>query len=106
MIGSAGSFSRIAFDTAMAERSCGPPMTVTPTAPTDPSLTLRTAVATKSRSTLPSMIVDAYLPSSAADKLRTARGNARVTVRRDRRIDEQNTLRTSCLCSSGSTVRA
>jgi hypothetical protein len=40
----------------------------TPIAPTEPSLTARAAVEMKSRSTLPSMIVDGYLPSSDADK--------------------------------------
>ena len=74
MIGSVGSFSRIAFDTAIAERNWGPPMTVMATAPTVPSLTVRKAVAMKSRSTLPSMIVEAYLPSIDADKLNTASG--------------------------------
>src|ERR1700679_1021610 len=44
-------------------------MTVTPTAATGPSPTARTAVETKSRSILPSMIVDWYLPSSATDNL-------------------------------------
>src|ERR1700677_827145 len=73
-MGTEGCLARMAFDTSIAESSCGPPMTVTPTAATEPSLTWRTAVETKSRSTLPSMIVDVYLPSSAADKLRIARG--------------------------------
>src|SRR5580692_7702780 len=74
MIGTSGAFSRIAFDTAIAERNCGPPMTVMPTAATGPSPTVRTTVETKSRSILPSMIVDWYLPSSAADKLIIASG--------------------------------
>src|SRR6266404_4480792 len=75
MMGTVGRLSRIAFDTAIAESNCGPPMTLTPTAPTEPSLTARTAVEMKSRSTLPSMIVDGCLPSSDADRLRIARGN-------------------------------
>src|ERR1700678_278006 len=74
MMGTSGAFSRIALDTAIAERNCGPPITVTPTAETCPSLTARTAVETKSRSTLPSMIVGLYLPSSAADRRIIASG--------------------------------
>ena len=77
MIGTVGNFSRMAFDTAIAESNCGPPMTVTPTAATEPSPMARKAVETKSRSTLPSMIVDGYLPSSAADKLRSREGSVR-----------------------------
>ena len=38
-------------------------------------LRLRSAVAVKSRSMLPSMMLESYLPSSAADRFRTARGN-------------------------------
>ena len=44
MIGTVGSLSRIAFDTAIAEHNCGPPITVTPTAATDPSPMARKAV--------------------------------------------------------------
>src|SRR5216684_2554162 len=75
MIGIAGALSRMAFETAIAARSCGPPMIVTPTAPTRVSLMVRSTVAMKSRSMLPSMMVDEYLPSSAMDRLRTAKGN-------------------------------
>ncbi len=58
----------------MAEVSCGPPMTVTPTQSMRPSSTARIAVPMKSRSMLPSMMVGACLPSSAADRFRTASG--------------------------------
>ncbi len=104
MIGTVGSFSRIAFDTAIAESNCGPPMTLTPTAATEPSPTARTAVETKSRSTLPSMIVDAYLPSSDADKLMIARGKRAWRCRCHPRVDEQNTSRShDFLCGFGGT---
>jgi hypothetical protein len=45
-IGTLGISSRIAFDTAIAEHSCGPPMTVTPIAATEPPAISRSAVAT------------------------------------------------------------
>ncbi len=75
MIGTVGNLSRIALDTAIAERNWGPPMTVTPTAAMEPLPTARSAVETKLRSTLPSMIIGVYLSSSAADRLSIARGN-------------------------------
>jgi hypothetical protein len=49
-------------------------MTVTPAAATLPSRIIFSAVATKSRSTLPSRMTGAYRPWSAADRLRTASG--------------------------------
>src|SRR5512138_2385531 len=56
MIGRCGARSRIALESAMAVGNCGPPMTVTPTAVYDSSAMARSAVFTKSRSTLPSMM--------------------------------------------------
>jgi len=54
MIGTCGAAARTALDSAMAGGSCGPPMTLTPRASTSPEDTARTALAMKSRSTLPS----------------------------------------------------
>ncbi len=74
IIGVRGERARIAFETAMAVGSCGPPMTLMPTASTLPAPTAWVAVVTKLRSTLPSMTWAVARPSRAADKLNTASG--------------------------------
>src|ERR1700736_6852230 len=75
MIGIDGNRARMACDTSIAVRNCGPPITLTPTASMCPVSNVRTAVETKSRSTLPSIMLVAYLSSRAAERLSTANGN-------------------------------
>src|SRR5688572_10429521 len=103
MIGVAGDCSRMARDTAIAVDNCGPPMTLTPTASMPSSRIVRTAVETKSRSMLPSTMVDTYgmdedLPSSEADRLRTASGNR--ALRREVMVGLMSRMRRDVMTAS------
>ena len=57
---------RTAFETAIAVATCGPPITVTPTASKRCLPTASNTERTASRSMLPSISIESWLPSSAA----------------------------------------
>jgi hypothetical protein len=106
MIGTSGRWARMAEHTAIAEVSCGPPMTVTPTASTTPASTaahrrgdeVAIDVAVEDRGAVPAL--------ERARQAHHREREAGVAMLGDRRVDQQNTLRGAheSLCA-GSTQR-
>src|SRR6185312_11950486 len=75
MIGRRGKRSRMALETATAGATCGPPITLTPTASKCSCSSTRSVSPTTSRSRLPSMIRLLPVSSSAADRFNSDSGN-------------------------------
>ena len=85
----------MAFETAIADSNCGPPMTVIPTAATEVSLT--SAYGARDEIAI-DVAVDDDRGVLALERRRQAHdgeGKARMAVRGDRRVDEQDVLRSA-----------